>query len=72
LKLFNRSVLNLASKGVTFTSGDFAKHGILETISKFIAKNQVENFLARMKTCMFKPKENPSFNLKDNSDKLVL
>jgi hypothetical protein len=25
-----------------------------------------------MKTCMFKPKENPSFNLKDNSDKLVL
>jgi len=41
LKLFNRSILNLASKGFSFTSGEFTKHGIMETISTFIAENQV-------------------------------
>jgi hypothetical protein len=41
LKLFNRSILNLASKGISFTSGEFTKHGIMETISAFITQNQV-------------------------------
>lgn len=49
-------MLNLASKGLTFTAAEFSKYGILQTISKFIAKNQVEVFLARMKTCMFQVK----------------
>ncbi len=48
----------MATKGMAFTAGEFAKHSIMETISKFIAENQVEMFLARMKTCMLgmKPK----------------
>jgi hypothetical protein len=48
----------LSSKGVSFTSGEFNKFGIMETISKFIAQNQVEMFLARMKASLFQVKPN--------------
>jgi hypothetical protein len=49
LKVFNKTIANLVAKGVTFSVADFTKHSVLETLSNFIEKSQVELFILRMK-----------------------
>lgn len=41
LKVFNKSIANLVSKGVNLTIADFSKYKILETLSNFISKSEV-------------------------------
>ncbi len=41
MKMFNRSICNLATKGLAFTTQEFTKYQILQTLSKFIEKSQV-------------------------------
>lgn len=36
LKVFNRAICNLATKGLLFTSQEFKKHRVLETLAQFI------------------------------------
>lgn len=48
LKVFNRAIYNLASKGLVFTSAEFAKHHVLQTLSNFIEKTQVELFMVKL------------------------
>lgn len=52
LKVFNRAVCNLASKGVAFSSQEFRKYRLLETLGQFIEKSQVELFMVKLKMTM--------------------
>jgi hypothetical protein len=52
LKVFNRAICNLAAKGVAFSTQEFTKYCILETLSKFIEKSQVELFMVKLKMAM--------------------
>ena len=52
LKMFNRSICNLATKGLGFTTQEFTKYQILQTLSKFIEKSQVELFMVKLKMAM--------------------
>jgi len=52
LKVFNRAVCNLASKGVSFSTQEFTKYRILETLGQFIEKSQVELFMVKLKMAM--------------------
>lgn len=52
LKVFNRAICNLATKGLLFTTQEFKKHRILETLSHFIEKSQVELFMLKLKMAM--------------------
>jgi hypothetical protein len=50
--VFNRAICNLASKGLAFTTQEFTKYRILETLSKFIEKNQIELFMVKLRMAM--------------------
>lgn len=52
LKVFNRAICNLASKGVTFSTQEFTKYRLLETLGQFIEKSQVELFMVKLKMAM--------------------
>jgi hypothetical protein len=52
LKVFNRAICNLATKGTAFSSQEFGKYKILETLAKFIEKSQVELFMVKLKMAM--------------------
>lgn len=52
LKVFNRAICNLATKGVTFSTQEFTKYKILETLGQFIEKNQAELFMVKLKKAM--------------------
>lgn len=41
LKVFNRAICNLATKGLVFTTQEFTKHRVLVTLSQFIEKSQI-------------------------------
>jgi hypothetical protein len=41
MKMFNRAICNLATKGLIFTSQEFKKYRLLETLSQFIEKSQI-------------------------------
>ena len=49
LKVYNKSIMNLVDKGVIFTSNEFQKYQILDTVSTFISKSQVDLFLVHAK-----------------------
>lgn len=49
LKTFNKSIVNLVSKGVPFSVAEFRKHRILDTVSNFISKSQLELFMVKLK-----------------------
>ena len=49
LKVYNRSIMNLVQKGVLFTTDEFQKYQILDTVSYFISKSQVDFFLLQAK-----------------------
>lgn len=48
LKLFNRALLNLSGR-LPFSSAELHKYQILETISNFISKNQMELFVLKVR-----------------------
>ncbi len=52
MKVFNKAIANLVAKGVNFTVADFTKFKILDTLSNFISKNEVELFIVKMKMSM--------------------
>lgn len=52
LKVFNRAICNLASKGVSFSTQEFTKYRLLETLSKFVEKSQIELFMVKLKMAM--------------------
>ena len=52
MKVFNRAICNLASKGVVFSTQEFTKYKILETLGQFIEKSQVELFAVKLKMAM--------------------
>jgi hypothetical protein len=52
LKVFNRAICNLATKGLVFTTQEFTKHKVLATLSQFIEKNQIELFMVKLKLAM--------------------
>ena len=49
LKVFNRAICNLASKGLAFTSQEFTKYRILETLARFVDKSRIELFMVKLK-----------------------
>jgi hypothetical protein len=49
LKVFNRAICNLATKGLVFTTQEFKKHRVLETLAQFIEKSQVELFMVKLR-----------------------
>lgn len=52
LKIMNKSISNLTSKGITFSTAEFHKYKVLETVSRIIAKGQLDLFLVKMKMTM--------------------
>lgn len=52
LKVFNKAIANLVTKGVNFSVADFTKFKLLETLSNFISKSEVELFVVKMKMTM--------------------
>jgi hypothetical protein len=52
LKVFNRAICNLATKGLLFTTQEFKKYRVLETLAQFIEKSQVELFMVKLKMAM--------------------
>lgn len=52
LKVFNKAIANLVTKGVSFSVADFTKFKLLETLSNFISKSEVELFVVKMKMTM--------------------
>lgn len=52
LKVFNRAIVNLATKGVAFSSQEFRKYRLLETLGQFIEKSQIELFMVKLKMTM--------------------
>lgn len=52
MKVFNKAIANLVTKGVSFSVADFTKYKVLETLSNFISKSEVELFVIKMKMTM--------------------
>ena len=52
LKVFNRAICNLASKGLAFTSQEFTKYRILETLARFVDKSRIELFMVKLKMAL--------------------
>ena len=49
LKVFNKTIMNLVEKGVIFSGKEFEDNQVLETVSHFISKSQVDLFLLQAK-----------------------
>ena len=52
MKVFNRAICNLATKGLVFSTQEFTKYLLLETLGKFIEKSQIELFMVKLKMAM--------------------
>lgn len=52
LKIMNKSISNLTSKGINFSVAEFHKYKVLDTVSRIIAKSQLDLFLVKMKMTM--------------------
>lgn len=52
MKVFNRAICNLATKGLVFSTQEFTKYLLLETLAKFIEKSQIELFMVKLKMAM--------------------
>ena len=67
LKLFNRAILNLAGKGIVFTSAQLSRYSVLETISNFINKSQVQLFMVRVKKTLLTQPAHSSLSAQQES-----
>ena len=52
MKVFNRAICNLAAKGVVFSTQEFTKYKVLETLGQFIEKSQIELFTVKLRMAM--------------------
>ena len=52
LKTFNKTIMNLVNKGIYFSSAELYKYKVVETVSNFISKSQLDLFLIKMKLTM--------------------
>lgn len=52
LRAMNKTIENLVNKGIYFSVADFHKYKVMETVSKIIAKNQMDLFHTKMKMTM--------------------
>lgn len=55
LKIINKTIANLVGKGITFTTAEFHKHKIMDTVSKIISKSQIDLFMVKMRLTMMGP-----------------
>lgn len=46
--MFNKVISNLSNKGIEFTTADFHKYRVLETITNYISRNKLELFMIKM------------------------
>lgn len=49
----NKTITNLATKGIHCSVADFHKFKVLDTVSSIIANNQMDLFMLKMKMTMF-------------------
>jgi|JI6StandDraft_1071083.scaffolds.fasta_scaffold55994_2 hypothetical protein len=52
LKVFNRAICNLATKGVSFATQEFTRYQVLETLARFIEKSHINLFMVKLKMAM--------------------
>lgn len=52
MKVFNRAICNLATKGLVFTTQEFKKYRVIETLAQFIEKSQIELFMVKLRMAM--------------------
>ena len=65
LKLFNRAICNLAAKGLVFTTQEFARHSVMQTLAQFVEKSQIELFMVKLKMAMLWLTKEPQQDKKD-------
>ena len=58
----NKTITNLVSKGIKFTVADFQKNKVMDTVSKIIAKNQLDLFMVKMKMTMLNLNSSKNFS----------
>lgn len=51
----NKTVSNMAAKGITISVADFHKYQLMETVSNIIARSQTDLFMIKMKMAMLTP-----------------
>lgn len=49
MKIFNKIITNLTNRGIEFKVADFHKYKVLETITNYISKSQLELFMIKMR-----------------------
>jgi hypothetical protein len=66
----NKTITNLVSKGIKFTVADFQKNKVMDTVSKIIAKNQLDLFMVKMKMTMLNLNSNQNVqgHIKNNQN----
>lgn len=52
LKIMNKVISNMVSKGVNFSVADYHKYQVMDTTSRIIAQSQMDLFLIKMKMTM--------------------
>jgi hypothetical protein len=50
--VFNRAICNLATKGLVFTTAEFSKYRVIQTLAEFVEKSQVELFMVKLKMAL--------------------
>jgi hypothetical protein len=52
LKTMNKTISNLANKGILFSVAEYHKYKVMDTVSRIIAHNQMQLFLIKMQMSM--------------------
>ena len=52
LKVMDKAISNMISKGITISNEDFEKFKVLETVTNIISRSQMELFAVKMKMTM--------------------
>ena len=55
MKIFNKTISNLVNKKIYFSVAELKKFQLVETVSKFISKKQLELFMVKMNLGMMTP-----------------
>ena len=56
IQLFNKAIYNMAKNGEKFTEVEIKKYGLLDTVSKFISKTQMDLFMNKLQIVLVKAK----------------
>lgn len=57
IQLFNKTIYNMVKSGEKFTEGEIKKHGLIDTVSRFINKTQMALFMNKLETALVKSKK---------------